>query len=106
MGIGALDLTPVLESVKADVRDFAAVTRTPLSYLFPDAAQGSAEGASLTREGLIFKVKDRMGQAGEAYEAVMSIAFMMMGDAERAARRRAAVQLHAARARDGAPHVP
>lgn len=83
---GALDLTPVLESVKADVRDFAAVTRTPLSYLFPDAAQGSAEGASLTREGLIFKVKDRMGQAGEAYEAVMSIAFMMMGDAERAAR--------------------
>ena len=34
---GALDLTPVLESVKADVRDFAAVTRTPLSYLFPDA---------------------------------------------------------------------
>lgn len=83
---GALDLTPVLESVKADVRDFAAVTRTPLSYLFPDAAQGSAEGASLTREGLIFKAKDRMGQAGEAYEAVMSIAFMMMGDGDRAAR--------------------
>lgn len=83
----ALDLTPVLESVKADVRDFAAVTRTPLSYLFPDAAQGSAEGASLTREGLIFKVKDRMGQAGEAYEEVMSLAFMMMGDAQRASRR-------------------
>lgn len=84
---GALDLTPVLESVKADVRDFAAVTRTPLSYLFPDAAQGSAEGASLTREGLTFKVRDRLGQAGESYEQTMSLAFLQMGDLERANRR-------------------
>lgn len=84
---GALDLTPVLEAVKADVRDFAAVTRTPLSYLFPDAAQGSAEGASLTREGLVFKVRDRLGFAGESYEQMMSYAFAMMGDLTRARRR-------------------
>lgn len=83
---GALDLTPVLESVKADVRDFAAVTRTPLSYLFPDAAQGSAEGASLTREGLVFKVDDRKAQAGESYEQTMSTAFLVSGDVERANR--------------------
>jgi hypothetical protein len=83
---GALDLTPVLESVKADGRDFAAVTRTPLSYIFPDAAQGSAEGASLTREGLIFKAVDRIGQAGESYERMMQLAFLMAGDTARANR--------------------
>ena len=84
---GTLELTPVLESIKGDIRDFAAVTRTPLSYLFPDAAQGSAEGASLTREGLIFKVLDRRGHAGESYEDTMSLAFKMMGDTVRASRR-------------------
>lgn len=83
---GVLDLTPIHESVKADGRDFCAVTRTPLSYMYPDAAQGSAEGAALTKEGHIFKVSDRMAQAGEAYEEMMSLAFQMMGDIERAAR--------------------
>ena len=83
---GALDLSPVRESVKDDVRDFAAVTRTPLSYMFPDAAGQSAEGASLTREGLVFKTRDRMGQAGESYEQMMSLAFRQAGDIERASR--------------------
>ena len=38
------DLTPILESVKADVRELAGRTRTPLYYLFPNEG-GSAEGA-------------------------------------------------------------
>lgn len=84
---GQLDFTPVLESIKADARDFTAVTRTPLSYISPDAAQGSAEGAALTKEGLVFKVTDRMGFAGESYEQVMSLAFLMAGDMGRASRR-------------------
>lgn len=83
---GLIDLTPILESVKADVRDFASVTRTPMTYFFPDAAQGSAEGAALMREGLVFKVKDRMTQQGESYEQVMSLAFLFAGDAARASR--------------------
>lgn len=81
-----VDLTPILESVKADVRDLAATTRTPMFYLFPDSAGGSAEGASLQREGLVFKTKDRIKQASEPFEQMMSLAFLFAGDKERAAR--------------------
>jgi len=83
---GQVDLGPILNSVRHDVMDLAAVTRTPLFYLTPDASSGSAEGASLAREGLVFKTIDRIGQASEAWESVMSLAFLMTGDEERAAR--------------------
>lgn len=82
-----VDLTPILESVKADVRDLAATTRTPMFYLFPDAANGSAEGATLQREGLVFKVADRIIEASDPWETVMSLAFEVLGDAERASQR-------------------
>lgn len=73
------DLTPVLTSVRHDVQDLAASTRTPLFYLTPDAANGSAEGASLAREGLVHKVMDRIGQASESWEQVMALAFAFDG---------------------------
>ena len=81
---GQADLSPIRQAIRDDVQDLAAVTRTPLYYLSPDANNGSAEGASLAREGLIFKVEDRIAQASESWERVMSLAFMMAGDAERA----------------------
>lgn len=79
-----VDLSPVLSSVRHDIQDLAASTRTPLFYLTPDAANGSAEGASLAREGLIHKVLDRIAQAGESWERAMSLAFAFAGDLERA----------------------
>ncbi len=79
-----VDLTPILESVKADIRDLAAQTRTPMYYLFPDSATGSAEGASLQREGLIFKVNRRIAATTEPWERVMSLAFEAKGDSVRA----------------------
>lgn len=83
---GGVDLGPVRSAIRDDIQDLAAVTRTPLFYLTPDAANGSAEGASLMREGLIFKTKDRIVQASESWEQVMSIAFRFAGDTERASR--------------------
>lgn len=80
---GGVDLTPILESVKADVRDLAARTRTPMFYLFPDAANGSAEGASLQREGLVFKAGARIQQASDPMEQVMHHAFVWLGDEHR-----------------------
>lgn len=74
------DLNGILQAVRHDVQDFAATTKTPLFYLTPDAANGSAEGASLAREGLVFKVKDRCRQAGEAWEQVMTLAFASEGN--------------------------
>lgn len=79
-------IADIITAVKADIQDLAASTRTPLFYLTPDAANGSAEGATLARESLVFKTFDRLAQAGESWEQVMSLAFMFSGDAERAAR--------------------
>lgn len=81
-----VDLGPLRASIRDDVQDLAAVTRTPLFYLTPDAANGSAEGASLAREGLVFKAKDRLLQLGEPWEDVMSLAFLFQGDEQRAKR--------------------
>lgn len=81
-----VDLTPILTAVRHDIQDLAAVTRTPLFYLTPDSASGSAEGASLAREGLVFKTQDRLVQAGESWEQVMALAFAFKGDTARAGR--------------------
>lgn len=81
---GQVDLSGIRDAIRHDVQDLAAVTRTPLFYLTPDAANGSAEGASLAREGLVFKTMDRLVQAGEAWERVMRLALVFMGDTERA----------------------
>lgn len=44
----ATDIRPMLEGEKADARDFAAVTGTPVAMLQPDAANQSATGAAAT----------------------------------------------------------
>ena len=80
---GQIDLNPIRQAIRDDVQDLAAVTRTPLFYLTPDANNGSAEGASLAREGLVFKATDRITQAGESWEQVMSLAFLLKGDETR-----------------------
>jgi hypothetical protein len=83
---GQVDLGPIRQAIRDDVQDLAAVTRTPLFYLTPEANNGSAEGASLAREGLTFKAKDRIVQASESWEQVMSLAFLVTGDTDRASR--------------------
>lgn len=83
---GQVDLGPIRMAIRDDVQDLAAVTRTPLFYLTPEAANGSAEGASLAREGLVFKTRDRIVEATESWSQAMSLAFRVMGDAVRADR--------------------
>lgn len=74
-----VNLDGILHAVRDDIQDLAAVTRTPLFYLTPDAANGSAEGASLAREGLVFKATDRIAQASESWEQVMTLALQFAG---------------------------
>jgi hypothetical protein len=80
---GQVDLTPLLAFVKNDVLKLAAVTRTPLAMLTPDAATQSAEGASLQREGLVFKTEDRIARASRSWSTVVSLMFRFAGDAAR-----------------------
>lgn len=85
--LGELDqssIQDIISAVRADIQDFAAVTRTPMHYLSPDGANQSAEGASLSREGLVFKTEDRIARATVGWTKVMSLMFKWLGDADRA----------------------
>ena len=83
---GQADLTPILSSVKDDVLHFAAVTRTPLAMFNPESANQTAEGATAAREGLVFKVEDRIMRAKDGLIDVLALAFRFTDDAARARR--------------------
>lgn len=65
------DLGQILNATKDDLRDLAAVTRTPLPMLVPDGANQTAEGAQAAREGLVFKAGNRLKRADAALRATL-----------------------------------
>lgn len=81
---GQTSIQDILASVKDDVRDLAATTRTPMTYFSPDSANGSAEGAELQREGYTSKVNDRKTRFEGTWRSFMSMLFRVNGDTERA----------------------
>lgn len=56
------DIRPLLEGEKTDARDFAAVTRTPISVFIPEGENQSAEGAAYAREGQVFQANDEIAR--------------------------------------------
>lgn len=78
------DLTPILSAVRADLEHLAAVTRTPMHMLGPAGENQSAEGASLAREGLTFKVEDRQSRTSHPWTQVISLALLQLGQKDRA----------------------
>lgn len=78
------DIQSILNSVKEDLRNLAASSFTPLYVLSPDAAAGSAEGASLAREMLVFKVEDLIDRASDQLGQTMATSFALQGDSVRA----------------------
>lgn len=78
------DLRPILEAVTDDLEHLAAVTRTPIHMLSPAGERQSAEGASLSREGLVFKVEDRQSRFGPLWSRVMSLVLLQLGHTEQA----------------------
>lgn len=81
---GQIDLSPILNTIKDDLEKLASVTRTPMHMLSPAGVNQSAEGASLAREGLIFKVDDRIARTTPLWEQVMSLVLMHAGQSPRA----------------------
>jgi hypothetical protein len=81
---GQTNIQDIISAVRADIQDFAALTRTPMHYLSPDGANQSAEGAALAREGLVFKAEDRIARVTPSWSKVMSLMFRWLGDEERA----------------------
>lgn len=77
------DFGPILNAKRDDVKEFAAVTFTPLNLITPDAANQSAEGASLVREGINHKVGDRRARVTPKLKMLLRMAFAMAGEPER-----------------------
>lgn len=67
----------MLVAVKDDIRDLAAVTRTPTAVLMPDAANQAAEGAAFAREGLVFKAYDRIARIRPSINDLMKRALQI-----------------------------
>jgi hypothetical protein len=82
---GQVDLTGILSAAKDYILHLAATTQTPFPMFSPDSANQSANGASLYREGLTFKVEDRCRIAGAGWAQVYAIAFKLKGDDKRGA---------------------
>lgn len=80
----AVDLSPIRMAIKDDLEHFAAVTSTPLHTITPDAASGSAEGASLMRESSVDAAMTRIDYADRSWAEVMATCFAFMGDTVRA----------------------
>lgn len=76
------ELTGVLAASKDDKIELSTVSQTPFYAFVPDGANQTAEGATLQREGINFKVEDHNTRDGIAFAQVMALGFEMMGGAE------------------------
>lgn len=72
------DINPLITAVASDIKHLAAASGTPLDILSPDVA-GSAEGAQLKREGLVFKVEDMNARANDGFTRIMRMALVSSG---------------------------
>lgn len=81
---GVVDVGPLVNSVQKELQWLAAVTSRPLHTITPDAANGSAEGASTMKEEHVYDVEDRRDRADGSHAKTLSLAFLYMGDPQRA----------------------
>lgn len=77
------DFGPFINAKRDDVKEFAAVTSTPLYLITPDDANGSALGAGLQREASTSKVRDRRARITPGLKLLWRIAFALKGDVAR-----------------------
>lgn len=77
---GQADIGPVLNAAKDDIIQLAVASSTPLFSVVPDAANGSAEGAALQREGLLFKTGDLIDRVDRQLAEMMAQCFEIEGD--------------------------
>jgi hypothetical protein len=73
------DLKPILSASASDIRDLAAISRTPPHYLLADIANVSGDALTAAESGLTSKVKDRAIEFGESWERVIMIAGLWAG---------------------------
>lgn len=75
----ATDIIPLLEGEKADARDFAAVTHTPISVFIPDGANQSAEGAANATAGQVAQAEKEIERLKPALAVALVYALRIEG---------------------------
>jgi hypothetical protein len=75
------DLKPLLSACSADIRDLAAISRTPPHYLLADIANVSGDALAAAESGLTSKARDRSTECGESWEDVVRMAGEYLGSA-------------------------
>lgn len=78
------DIRPIIEATKEDLKMLASASSTPIHVLSPDAANGSAEGANLSRETNLTKVLDRIDRDTNSLARGMSFSMQALRDTVRA----------------------
>lgn len=73
------DIRPLLEGEQADTRDFAALTRTPLSAFTPDGANQSATGATNSAAEQISQARNEIARLTPGLEVLMVYALRIEG---------------------------
>lgn len=79
-----VDVTGLVNHIKAELQWFAFTTSTPLYLITPDAANGSAEGATTQKEEHVFEILDRRDRVEEFWAELISLAFEFQDMADRA----------------------
>ena len=77
---GAVDLTPLTTMATKTLEQVSAVMFTPMSMFTPEAANQSATGATLVKEGLTNKVEDKQARWGESHAMVSALLGRIAGD--------------------------
>lgn len=75
---GNTDITPLLSAVKDDTRELCAATSTPVPTMLPDGANQTVDGSLAAREGLLFKIADRLPRMSPTMGAALK-AFLIIG---------------------------
>jgi hypothetical protein len=77
-----VDLTPITASIQKDLERYCAARDIPLHIVSPDAANGSAEGATLMREEHVFRIADKVKRVDRRWCSVMAKHFAFMDTPE------------------------
>lgn len=76
----AVDLKQILEAVRDDVGDLAAVSQTPATYLMNRMVNVSGDTLTQDQSALIGKIADRQEAMGWGFAKVMRLAFAISGN--------------------------
>lgn len=74
------EIKDLLEAIRNDIDDFAAITQTPVTYLSHRLVNVSGSTLSAAQHSLISKVKKRMDTMGWYFEKVVKTGFRYLGD--------------------------